>query len=125
MKKGKVLGSVPPNSSVCQVYLCRTVEMKYKRAMCSHKYSGDQETCIIFLQKSREFYCATRRIRKTRGESNTPPGFYNFCVRQFRELSLFRPHSCSLAFSFHLLASHAALGTLRIRLKIKRSENEA
>ena len=46
---------------------------------------------------------STMYIHKKRGDSNSPR-FYYFCVRLFMQLSLSRPHSCSFAFSFYLLA---------------------
>ena len=73
-------------------------------------------TCIIY---QRCHYCSmfterfihasqmiTKRLteyRSTWGESNSP-GLWYFCVQQFMQFSLFGSLSCSLAFSFYLLA---------------------
>ena len=68
------------------------------------KYFRFNSTCFPNWNLNTEYSC-----------ESICPGFSIFCVQQFMQFSLFRPHSLFFAFSFYLLASPRQDGMPRNR----------
>ena len=71
-----------------------------------------------------KWYLHKDDIVGTWGESNSPR-FYNFCVRQFMPLSLFRSHSLFFSFPNFFLAFHPALRMPKNRKRKQKTKNES